>query len=130
MWFVTEVFQVTFPLVPTSAKLSSTDHLTQKCPFASLTLRRKESLSCRKSFILPTRSCRNLREGGGFIARHVMEVTIFKDYRRFFKHIEEIHSRTENEVQWLSSALFPPYSVTLPLPCRACKCPVAASNWK
>lgn len=33
---------------------------------------------------------------GWFIARHVMEVTIFKDYRRLFKYIEEIHGRTEN----------------------------------
>lgn len=128
MWFVTELYQVTFPLVPITAKPSSTYHLVQKCPFASLILCRKASLQCWKSFISPARSYRNLGENGWFIARHVMEVKIFKDCRRLFKYIEEIHGRTENKVWWLSSALFPPQSATLPLPCRACKCPVAASN--
>lgn len=36
MRFVTELYQVTFPLVPITAKLSRTYHLVQKCPFASL----------------------------------------------------------------------------------------------
>lgn len=98
MWFVTELYQVTFPLVPITAKPSSTYHLVQKCPFASLILRRKASLQCRKSFISPARNYRNLGESGWFIARHVMEVKIFKDCRRLFKYIEEIHGRTENKV--------------------------------
>lgn len=52
----------------------------------------------QKVLYTPTRSCRNLREDEWFIARHVMEVTIFKDYRRLFKYIEEIHGRTDDEV--------------------------------
>lgn len=55
-------------------------------------------LAMQKVLYTPTRSCRNLREDGWFIARHVMEVTIFKDYRRLFKYIEEIHGRTDDEV--------------------------------
>lgn len=44
MWFVTEICQVTFPLIPIFSKLSSAQHLTQKCPFASLIL-------CRKGYL-------------------------------------------------------------------------------
>lgn len=121
MWFVTEVCQVTFPLIPISSKLSSAQHLTQKCPFAWLTHPLQERVLAEHPLYPLPEAAGTWGRMGGLLSG--MEVTIFKDYGRVFKYMGEMHGRTEKEVQW-------PHSVTLPLPCRPCKCPVAASNQK
>jgi len=98
MWFVTELYQVTsVPLAPSTAKLSSSYYLAQKCLSFELPLCREGSFNCRNSKISPTRDSRNPREDWWFIAGPITEVAIFKDCRGLFKDIEEICGRTEKQ---------------------------------
>lgn len=95
MWFVTELFQVTFPLLPISAKLSlAPNNLPRNVPpLTSLHAVKGPCITETPGYLLlETVGTRGKAEW--FIAGHIMEVAVFKDNRALLKVIEEINARS------------------------------------